>query len=551
MQWTNQHQVGFGLMFFAALGAGCGDDATAVEQSPTSTTVFVDAAASPGGDGSFERPFRTVREALEIDRPIEVVALAGGRYPAPASWDFEAPLTILAHTEEPTALEAEAPAEALSWSGTEALVLRDLALGSPLSFHGGELELRQVSIEAVTAPALTLSATTTRIFDLGVGELLSPADQPGQGDGVVVEGGSLEWTGGTITQVPDRAVVLNGARATLASLTLASQLRAPLTVSDGSDVDASDLVIEDVAIGVFVDQATLRMDQIFVKNAGTAGVMASPLSDVRIRSSTLSDCPNGHISVLGEGASLTVEDSVLDGSIFASCIFASNATGAVVLRGNQVSHCAGSGITLMGLRDAVVEDNDIHDILPDPIFPELADGITVLDASARIANNHIHDTAGYGMSLNRAEAQVEGNQIGQTAEAAITVVEAGTGPVTVSGNTIDQATGAGVIALDGVVVSVIDNVISATAFNPADSFGDGVAFGMGAVVTVSGNTITGSARNGVVFLDGASGSIDGNQASGNGEYGILEFCSGAPNDVVIGANQLDGNTLGPMSLCSP
>ncbi len=119
----------------------------------------------------------------------------------------------------------------------------------------------------------------------------------------------------------------------------------------------------------------------------------------------------------------------------------------------------------------------------------------------------------------------------------------------VTGNTIHQATGAGVIVLDA-TATVMGNTISDTAFNPIDAFGDGVAFGMNAVVTVQDNIITGSARNGVVFLDGASGTIDGNEASGNGEYGILEFCTGAPNAVVIGDNVLDNNTLGPMNLCS-
>jgi hypothetical protein len=70
-------------------------------------------------------------------------------------------------------------------------------------------------------------------------------------------------------------------------------------------------------------------------------------------------------------------------------------------------------------------------------------------------------------------------------------------------------------------------------------------------VAVQDNTLEGNDRNGVVYLDGATGTIAANLATGNAGYGILEFCTGAANAVVIGTNQLDGNGLGSQSLCSP
>jgi parallel beta-helix repeat protein len=118
----------------------------------------------------------------------------------------------------------------------------------------------------------------------------------------------------------------------------------------------------------------------------------------------------------------------------------------------------------------------------------------------------------------------------------------------VSNNVIHQATGAGVLLL-GFDAQVLTNEVTGTRFEPADSFGDGIAFGQGATVTVTGNTLTANERNGIVFLDGAGGEISGNEATGNAGWGILEFCTGAPSDVVVGDNVLDGNTLGTVSLC--
>ena len=81
--------------------------------------------------------------------------------------------------------------------------------------------------------------------------------------------------------------------------------------------------------------------------------------------------------------------------------------------------------------------------------------------------------------------------------------------------------------------------------------GEGVAFGMGANVTLQDNTLSTNERNGVLFLDGALGRIEDNVFIENQRYGIFEFCAPdfVENAVVIQQNTFTGNGLGEEQLC--
>lgn len=529
---------------------GCGGAETETGTSPPAepTTVFVDEGAAPGGDGTAEHPLRTVREALELPWRIEAIALAAGHYPAPTSWEFGSSLTIFGYTGEPTTLAAEDDATVLSWSGDGGVVLRELELGSPLAREGGETGLYALTASELPAPALSLTDTAASIFGLELGTIVQEGGEGAVGDGVVAAGGSLRWSGGSALGVPDRALVLLGAEAEIDSLTLSSVSRAALTVQDGASVVARDVVIEPGSIGVFVQAASLRLEHATITGAATAALLGGVASSTEVVASTFTDCPQGHVAAQGEGAAITLESSTLRGASMNSCFFASMTEGAIVVRGNTIETCAGSGVSLYGVSDVTVDGNDISDILPDPIFGELAEGISVLASQGSLTGNRIYDTDSYGISANQSVVTIDGNDLGPTAAAGISLVDPGEAPCVVSHNVVHEATGAGVLML-AAWATLTDNEVTGTRFEPADGFGDGIAFGQGAHATVQGNTLLDNARNGIVFLDGVTGEISGNTASGNAGWGILEFCTGEPSSVVVGDNTLDGNTLGTQSLC--
>ncbi len=536
-----RHGEFLSVLALAVVVAACGDD------SP-STIIYVDASAEAGGNGSAGQPFRSVGEALAVDHAIDMVVIAAGDYPVPAAWDFAAALVIQGSTSAPTRLMVEAGSERIEWTSTAALVLRNVEFASGLT-HAGEVELQEVDFAGLTGPALELSNATARLFDVTISDVTTVEGVEGSGDGIVADAGTLVLQGGSIA-VSDRALLLGDAVvATLSDLELVGGDRSPLNVLEGAEVSAADVDISGVRIAIYVRAATLDLTTSTVDAATTSGLMVSTGATVTVSESTFTNCPQGHVSVLGEDTSIALVGNTFTNASAAGCIFVSGATGTVAIEDNTIATCAGSGISIASLLGAVIEGNDISDILPDPMFAELADGIVSIDSDASIADNVIYDTDGAGISLIRGDGDISANTIGPTASVAITIVDPGNARVSVIGNHISESVGVGVLVLSA-AVDIDGNTISDIIYSPDDGFGDGIAFGSGADVVATDNSSNDNDRNGIVFLDGASGSISGNTCSGNGQYGILEFCSGDANDVDVGPNTLTGNTLGEQSLCS-
>ena len=512
------------------------------------TVVYVDSAAAAGGDGSMDEPFRSVGEALAVDHVIEMVVIAAGDYPVPATWDFSAPLVIQGATGGQTRLMVEAGAERIEWTSSAALVVRNVSFASGLS-HTGAVELQEVDFADLVGPALVLSGATARLFDVTIGDITEVDGVVGSGDGLVAEGGTLTM-GGVSASVPDRALLMgDGVVATLSDLHLSGGSRSPLTVVDGAYVTAWNVDISATGIAIYVREASLHLTTATVDAASTSALMVSAGSTVTVSESTFTNCPQGHVSVLGQGVWIELTFNTFKNSTAAGCIFMAGVAGTVVIEDNTIETCAGSGISLSDTTGATIAGNSISNILPDVIFPELADGIVLIDAGATIDDNDIYGTAGAGISLVRGDGVISGNTLHSTASVAVTIVDPGSARVAVSGNQISDSVGVGVLVL-GAAVDIDSNTIRDISYSSGDGFGDGIAFGSGANVVATNNSSTDNDRNGIVFLDGASGAISGNTCTGNTQYGILEFCSGAANDVDVGTNTLTGNTLGEQSLCS-
>ncbi|MBW2455849.1 MAG: right-handed parallel beta-helix repeat-containing protein [Deltaproteobacteria bacterium] len=531
----------------AGLPVGCGDDSETT--TTPGSTLYVDETAAEEGDGSAEHPFRTVRQALEVDRPFDTISVAPGAYPIPSPWTVDATLRVVGASAEETTLEAEPGSARIEWASTAALTFASLGFTAPLNFADGQLDLANVAFSGAVGPALAVDTASARLQQVTVSEVIEVAGQAGSGDGVTVTGGTFEWTGGSTTDVPDRGLVLLGTTATLADLTLASVTRAPLTVSDGASVTAQRITIAEVNIAVFVDEASLELTESTISGAATAGLLASPGSTTTVTDSAFTDCPEGHVALIGSAASLTLERNSFKNATNNVCVSAAQTSGLVVIRDNQIDGCAGGGITLSGLSGAVVEGNDVRNITPDPIFQEIADGISLLDGQATFTGNTVVHTDGYGISFIRGRGTIDGNVVGPVDGVGISIVEPGAERVVVSGNTVTEAQGAGVMVLQA-EADVTNNTISETIFLGSEGLGDGIAFGLGADVHATGNQIWDNGTNGIVFLDGVTGELTGNTLTDNNLYGIKEHCT-ALNQVTIGTNVFSGNGLGETDLCSP
>jgi len=536
----------FSILALGGLLLGCGGDD---DEPALGTTVYVDAKAAAGGDGSEQHPLRTVREALELKRSFDTIIIASGGYAVPASWSFASALTVTGANDSVTTLTAETADERIEWTASAPLSLSSLSFAAPFSFSDGELTLQSITVSGVTGPALKLTDATTTAKTLSVSAVTEIDGEVGTGDGVDVTGGSIDWDGGSVSATPDRALVLRTTTATLESLNLTSTDRAPLTVSAKATVTANSITIDKSRIAVFVDDASLVLSNATISNASTAGLLASADSKTTLTDSTLSDCPEGHVSVIAQGSSLTLERNKLLSAANNSCVSVAQTDGEVIIRDNVVNGCAGGGINLSALDGAVVEGNTIKNITPDPIFKEIADGISLLDASATVSKNTVSDTDGNAIALIRGYGTIEGNIIGPLESVGISVIEKAPQRALVKGNTIVKARAAGVLVLLA-EADVENNNISETRFVSAEGLGDGIAFGQGADVKVTDNNVFDNATNGIVFLDGATGQISDNKLTENLLYGIREFCTGPTNTVTVGENMISGNGAGPTNLCS-
>lgn len=522
----------------------CGSDAGEV--------IFVDAAAPPGGDGSRDHPYQSIAEALADGGDHSIVAIAAGDYPVPATFDFERSLRFQGSIDAATTLLTEGdPTAAFDWgagAGVE-LSLFDLGLASPMRLSGGSLEVQNVASSGATGPAIHLIDADVELFDLEISGVVEIEGGGETGDGLLLEGGTALWRGGGTTDIPDRAVIVRGGTATLEDLTLTSANRGAITADNGGAAEAIDVAVSGGRIGAFVSSASLTLTGATVSGASTSGVLTGPESTLVVTGSTFADNPQGHVAALGEGTSVDINQSTFRGVIDAACISVSTTVGgAVVIADNQISGCAGTGVSLIDLEAATVSGNQISDIGPDPLFPDLAEGLTAIDTVADVTGNTISDAGGNAISGIRAVLTASNNVIDNTGAPAISLIDPGTAASTVTGNQITAATGAGVLVINA-AATVESNTIASTAIS-SDNLGDGIAFAGGADVEVIDNTTTGNATNGIVFLDGALGSISGNTASGNAQFGILELCNGAANSVTVGANTLSNNGSGDQSLCS-
>ncbi len=533
---------------FGCLLVGCSDDS---DTDPAlGTTVYVDQSAADGGDGSAAHPFRTVREALEVEQAFETISIGPGDYPVPSPWAIDATVTVTGADGGTTTLDGEETGARIAWTSGAKLTLTTLGFAAPFSFDSGELELADVTVSEVVGPALEAIEATTRFQRVAVNGVMEVDGQAGTGDGIVVSGGSLQWSDGSASDVPDRALVLEGATATLTDLTLTSRDRAPLTVSDGAAVTAQGIMIDQVSLGVFVDEASLELTGATISGATTAGLLASAGSTTIVTDSTFSNCPEGHVALIGAGASLTLERNRFENAANNACISAAQTDGSVVIRDNQIDGCAGGGITLSHLTGAEITGNEVANITPDPLFEELADGITLYDAEGTVSGNTVHHTDGYGISLIRGQGIIADNVVGPVDGVGISIVELGGARVQVAGNTITQARGAGVMVLEA-AADLTDNTISETIFLGSEGLGDGIAFGLGADVTATGNQCFDNGTNGIVFLDGVTGELTGNTLTANNLYGIKEHCTGPVNQVTLTNNIFADNGMGPTDLCSP
>ena len=573
VRWAVRNALPILLLF-----AACGDTAGAPETPRPEGTVYVDAAAKDGGTGAQQAPLKSITGALETGIPHVVVA--PGTYEFPSAWTFpvdyvvEAPDGAFVTTGG--AFEAQG---ALTLSGfqifgrlevTGDLRSTGLALtgqNAGLSVSDGAIALDDVSMEQgqgalfthcegtvtgfsakqVIAPVFTSRDSSLVVSTVTI-EGAVQTEEGASGDGFVVDGGDVTLEDATVSAPDDRAFFSKRGATTLRRVRLSGGGRPPLGSADEADVTVEDSEIFAANTCLFATGGgRLTVRNTDVHDCGF-GVLSGMGATVEIRDSRFTNCPGGHFSALNDGTQVLLEDNEFSRSD-STCIAlaGTNGPGVRVAR-NRVEDCVGQGISLLSLQGAEIADNTIRGVTADPVFTDVGDGIGLVDAFAVVRGNIIQDVDRRGIGLLRSGGDFDGNEIADTGDLGISVVDPAGEPVEIRNNKVERAFGGGITVLNADAV-IEGNDVRDIAANPELGTGDGITFGLSSTSQVTGNTVAGAAINGIVFAEGATGSIQDNTVTDSAAYGIREYCFSEQNTVVVGENTLSGNALGEQQLC--
>lgn len=583
--------------------AGCGDhgeggDSNNGGEPPPAGTVFVDGGAPLGGDGSEQNPLRDLASALATPN-VDRIIVRPGTYLTPSAQTFTTTLAIEGDNTEEVIFIREGDGVP-QWQVDGQLSLTGATLFTGLSLKGsGEVNLGDLVIAAddVALAAEGLSAfnlnaaiinnsagvilreTSARISDTVIGSATGTALEIEGGDvtlnaltientlqageetsnALLATGATLTMENCTVSDSADRAVVLEtGTSATLNATTLTSSRRGLLTLNNGATATATELSASGTNICLFVTTgATLSVNTATISNCSAGGLFVAadpagsggevPITTANLDDVTFEDCAGGHVSMLGERSVGTIENSRFLRAN-ESCISLTNSNEQVIIKNNLIEGCIGGGVSALNVDGAEIRGNEISTVTPNPAFPDVAHGVSVVDSQVTVIDNNIHDCDKQGVSLLRSSAEVRDNTITALGDAGISAVDASTFERSlITGNTISETRAVGV-ALFTVEADVSDNVISDVAFDTTVGLGEGVVFALSADVNVQGNTMERCANNGILFSEAVTGNIDGNTLRQNGNFGIFEFC-GEIADVTLGDNTFEDNASGETQVC--
>ena len=580
----------------------------------TPRALYVDQSASIGGDGSQEAPLRTIAEAIEAAEPQATIHIADGDYleqveitlPVTLSGagtgtllgqlGSEPAVTITSTTDEVVIRDMELVGisitsasvhlDGVTLTGQEhpalaadqgALLIeggRLYGFGGGMEITGGDVEAREVLFEDLepfgvsgtdVESLLLVDCQWRDIRGKGVelvdsdAELLRPrmediaSTDTVEGNGADATGGTLVVNQGQFARIAVRGIVArSGEVEILGSEFTGIALTGVAIFADESGVAAlgtvRDSEFADLSgTSLYIAGSDVDVIGNYFESVGMAGILASDDSTLTIQRNVFEDSSGSPISLLQVG-NTEITDCIVNGAD-ETCVFVTYGSGDLLVENNTLTGCLSSAISVSDRTGFSILNNAISEIGLDPAFG-LSNGIAVLDAEGTVEGNHISDMPDTGIMLVRSAGSVSSNELETLDGAAIQVTDSTTEAVVIDGNTITNALGPGIIAVNS-NVEITENTITGSRLS-ADGFGDGIAITSGSEAQVLNNNCLENARNGIVVIEDVTAHVDGNLLRQNGEFGLRVFCESdgvLPSTVTEGENLYGANGLGPSNTC--
>lgn len=514
-------------------------------------TVFVDAAAEPGGDGSADRPFNSVQEGADAVGG-GTLAVAAGRYRENLVFDQQHDgLSIAGRCAALVTVDGSGADEpALMLSGRA----RTVVGVSGVTIEGGTFGAGTKGGQLSLTNAVASQNYFLGVFAYGLGAQLSL-------DGVTVVG----------TQTFDGNVggygmqVEGAARVTVTDSAFRDCAAGAVVVTDG-DVLVTDSTISDTrGSGVYADGAgsSVTLKNVAIDHITLAekynlalGIDALDGASVQMEGVSVSDTEQDGIFV-ASGASLVATDS----SVFHSGeagVIVKDAGSRLTWAGGDVGHTLGYGVHVQSGAVASLSATVVSDCFAYCVYAIGRDASVQL-TSVTVANAQPFEdgSAGIGVyvidgaSLNAIELSSLDNAaggvtvIGGSATLRDILLTGNGGPaseydvglsvdeasrVDVSSAIITDNVGVGVQAagLD-TVLTMSDTIVSRTAFADDGAYGVGVMARQNASTSIRTSAFTENAAHGLESVDGVVDVTD-SEFTENGAAGLL--IGGTPEGLV-------------------
>jgi Right handed beta helix region/Protein of unknown function (DUF1565) len=507
------------IIGIGVLACGEADQTDAEEGLPPAapeTTLYVDDDAAAGGDGSQERPFQTIVDAVAVVDTGMTIHVAPGHYPDPLrlSGQFE-----IAGSEQGVVVGGGGDSPAVRIDPDAEMALTRLQIHGLLADQAN-VELREVELEATKSPALDAIDSDVELHECSV---------TGTSGGVRLSGGVL--------------LVADSSFYDLHGLAIEALAQANVVVEKSSFVDI-------VGVGASATQSDLTVtdsqferitrdeesgDDVEVDGIGVEAHEGTAI----IRNSVFRD-------IDAQGVWIDVGEGTISASRFERI-----GVTAVVFLGAESENGDDDGATLAkgALTDSAFADNG-RDVFVRGYEAEVVDNtmtgsgqtsiLVSTGAIATISRNIMTNLGAGAISLLRVgRSTVSANEVQLAADVCI-LVSASDAPVDVVDNVLESCASSAINLTDVTNVAVRGNAISKVTLDPLlGVLAEGIS-ASDADLTIAQNEVV-AALGLAISVARTSGTITDNDLSSCGMGGIMVTERTDPS-LAITENRVEGNT---------
>ncbi|MFL5428854.1 MAG: right-handed parallel beta-helix repeat-containing protein [Myxococcales bacterium] len=379
------------------------------------TEVFVSASAGPGGEGSRDRPFATLQEALSAAPAGAVIRLDAGSYRGP--FVVSKPVVLAGSDGTRLELPTDARGPVIATDGN-ALELRDLAIaGSTLGIAAARTSLRLKNVVLEGQSEMALNAVAAEV-DIASGAVRSIASGM-SGKGLVLEGGTLSVQGTLFRRAARRAIELHGTAATVSDIDAAGSAMSVVQALEGSDVRVEGGKMAQIGgPALFGSGSTLRVSGVRISHA-EYGILVHRRSTVELHDAQISDTASAGVGLVQSDGEV-VRTTILRGGVDAA-IAVTSAPHPVKLEGNRIGDPGTMGLHATNAT-IVATDNVFSGAVVDK-QGDLGDAVFAVECNLTLLRNSFEGNAGSGATLVRSQAHLVGNRFSSNGRAGLVLLD--------------------------------------------------------------------------------------------------------------------------------